>query len=644
MQLSKLGIRLAAGLSAPGTLFIAGLAGAALITGQVPGALGAYFAAVVIACCLALSEGGNRHWWQACRQEAPWLLGLLALALAARFPSLGAAPLGLDEDMAGGRALQGNLQEAAALLQQPPLFVHLLWASLHALGRDAFALRFFPALFGALAVPLAYLLLLRLHGQRLLAAGGALLLLGDPLLASLSREARPYSLGVLVFLAFLLELVGREGQDAGERMREGLWLARLTALSLLFLLALGVQPILLGLAASLAWAISAGPSGASGRKMERLIPLLAFALALLLFLPFQWKAAGTYSTYLSSGLQEPLTFLRVSFARAAMHLPEALGHLWLGLFLLLVPAAAWLSVRGTRDRGAEERAFCFLALLITLALPAYALFLGALAEWMQHARYLALFSVAVVLLLASALAVLARKWAALRWPCLVLAGAAAVYSLAGARHAPKESLWPAFYEYLALSDIRSARGFMLTVGTGSAFSLEAFPGTDFLYPPELSARVRLRSPWVRRVRPGQVGVMLEEAEAPGAEPEELVLFGMHWPGSRPLGEFNFTGLTEKKELRDKGGTTATVLRLRNEGGIKATLRRLFTELESQEKDEAFKPRIYLGLAGLSALEGKCAGAREQLEKAKKAVAAGGGRSAMFDLPFVEERVGSCGKN
>lgn len=637
MQLSKLGIRLAAGLSAPLTLLLAGLAGAALITGQAPGALGAYFALLLIACYLALSEGGNRHGWLACRQEAPWLLGLFALALAARFHSLGSAPLGLDEDMAGGRALQGNLQEAAALLQQPPLFVHLLWASLQALGRNTFALRFFPALFGALAVPLAYLLLFRLHGHRLLAGAGALLLLGDPLLASLSREARPYSLGVLVFLAYLLELVRR-----GEGVGRGLWFARLTALSLLFLLALGVQPILLGLAASLAWAISSGASGSSGGK-ERAIPLLAFLLAFLLSLPFQWKAAGTYSTYLSLGLHEPLTFLRVSLARAAMHLPEALGYLWLGLFLLLVPAAAWLSVRAPRDRGPEERAFCFLALLVTLALPAYALFLGSLAEWMQHARYLALFGVAVVLLLASALAVVARKWATLRWPCLALAGLAAVLSLAGARHSPKESLWPAFYEYLAASDIRSARGFMLTVGTGSAFALEAFPGTHFLYPPELSARVRLRSPWVRRVRPGQVGVMMEEAEAPGAEPEEFVLFGMHWPGSRPLGEFTFSGLIEKKELRDNGGTTATVLRLRNEGGMKATLRRVFTELDSQEKDESFKPRIYLGLVALDLLEGKCAEARAGMDKVMRAVGAGKRPSTMFDFSYVEARLPLCGK-
>jgi hypothetical protein len=633
MQQSKLGLRLAAGLSAPLTLLFAGLAVASLLAGQGPGALGVYFALLLIACYLALSEGGNWPWWQACRQEARWLLGLFALALVARFHSLGAAPLGLDEDMAGGRALQGNLQEAAALLQQPPLFVHLLWASLQALGRDAFALRFFPALFGALAVPLAYFLLIRLHGRRLFAMAGALMLLADPLLAGLSREARPYSLSACLFLLYLLELTSPLAHLA--RAGTALRCARLTAVNLLFLLSLGVQPLLLSLMAAMACACTMG--------WRRYLPLLSLLIAFLLFLPFQWKAATTYTAYLYQGPHEPIAFARMAFARAAELLPAALGSLWLGLLLLLVPPAAWIALRGPGERTREAEAFRFFAFLVALALPAYTLFLGGLAEWMQHGRYFALFATAAVLLLASALAVLASWKRTLSWPALGVALLAAAISLAGARPAPRESLWAAFYEYLAASDIRSATGFMLTVGTASSFSLEAFPGTDFLYPPELSARVRLRSPWERRVRPGQVGVMMEEAAAKSPEPAELVLFGLDWSGSRPLGFFRLSGLIESKQLTDAGGTTATVLRIRNEGGRKATLRRVFNELEAQEQDEAFKPRIYLGLVALDLLEGKCTEARAGMDRVMRAVAAGQKPSTMFDLGYVESQLRLCGK-
>ena len=120
----------------------------------------------------------------------PWRIELVvvavlsAVALALRFPALGSIPHGLWFDEAENGLVGQGLLAGGALhsvfiggffTQMGALYFYVLGAGLELFGNSIWMLRALPALAGALAVPLLYLLASRLYGWRVgVAAAGFL--------------------------------------------------------------------------------------------------------------------------------------------------------------------------------------------------------------------------------------------------------------------------------------------------------------------------------------------------------------------------------------------------------------------------------------------------------------------------------------
>lgn len=135
----------------------------------------------------------------------PWpVLALIALAYAVALHQLGAQSIWFDEGWSAFAATRPTLLAAVlADPTNPPLYYMLLNLSTRAAGDSEFALRWFSATWGLLAIPLSFQLAGRLAGQR---AGlwTAFLVAVSPLLAWAGREARMYTLlAVFVLVAAL---------------------------------------------------------------------------------------------------------------------------------------------------------------------------------------------------------------------------------------------------------------------------------------------------------------------------------------------------------------------------------------------------------------------------------------------------------
>lgn len=130
-------------------------------------------------------------------------LALGVLAFAVRVQGLGAQSLWHDE---GATLYYASLdplamvEQVAALGEIPPFYYLLLHFWLGAAGTGEFALRFPSAGFGALAVPLVFVLGRRLGGNTTGLAAAAFLTL-SPLHVWQSQEARMYALVVVLSLA-----------------------------------------------------------------------------------------------------------------------------------------------------------------------------------------------------------------------------------------------------------------------------------------------------------------------------------------------------------------------------------------------------------------------------------------------------------
>ena len=143
------------------------------------------------------------------RFERLALVGIVALAAALRFATLGLQSLDFDEaytvQIVGG-SLGHVFAQVPVTESTPPLFYLLQWAWAQMFGVGAVGLRTLSALLGTLVVPVAFAAGRRLSGVR---AGllAALLVAVNPLMVWYSQEARSYALLSLLcalsFWAFL---------------------------------------------------------------------------------------------------------------------------------------------------------------------------------------------------------------------------------------------------------------------------------------------------------------------------------------------------------------------------------------------------------------------------------------------------------
>jgi mannosyltransferase len=140
---------------------------------------------------------------------APLLGGLLLLAVALRFATLGVQSLDPDEGFTAEiarKSLGGALAQVPHTESSPPLYYLVVWLWAKLFGTSAWGLRSLSALAGVALIPVVYALGASLKSARtgLIAAAFATV---SPLLVWYSQEARAYMLFLLLATAAVLLFV-----------------------------------------------------------------------------------------------------------------------------------------------------------------------------------------------------------------------------------------------------------------------------------------------------------------------------------------------------------------------------------------------------------------------------------------------------
>jgi mannosyltransferase len=176
------------------------------------------------------------------RSQVFWIVaGLMGLAAAIRFPTLGLQSYHHDEIVTATRILPAGFWHAMDAVgyseSAPPLYYALAWLWTQVTGTGEYGLRSISALLGVATVPVAFGIGDALRGRRTGIAAAALVAV-NPMLVWYSQEARSYSLFALLaalsFLYFLRALPGvpdlggqkrhlRTGTSSGGRREVVLW-------------------------------------------------------------------------------------------------------------------------------------------------------------------------------------------------------------------------------------------------------------------------------------------------------------------------------------------------------------------------------------------------------------------------------------
>jgi hypothetical protein len=241
----------------------------------------------------------------------------------------------------------------------PPLFYALEWGVAQAFGTGEVSLRLLPALFGAAAIPFAYLAGKELLSERAGVAAAALVAV-NPLLVWYSQEARAYSLLVLLS-AVALWCFARAVNDPTPR-RLAAWaaasgLALLTHYFAAF--AFAAQAVILlarGARTRAAWA-AVGAAGAVG---VALIPLAAAQVG--------HQRAGwiVKAPLLDRAVQLPALLLVGFESPAPIAVAAVAGLLALGILLVLARRAGPKERRGAAIAAAVAVAAAGIPLTLAL--------------------------------------------------------------------------------------------------------------------------------------------------------------------------------------------------------------------------------------------------------------------------------------
>jgi mannosyltransferase len=160
------------------------------------------------------------------------VLGLTALGIAIRFSTVGLQSYHHDEVVTAARVLPGSfghlLHEIRASESTPPLYYVLAWGWSKIFGTGEAGLRSLSALFGAMTIPLAYLIGREVWDRRAGVIATAMVAV-NPMLIWYSQEARAYALLVLLCAASLLFFL--RARRSGRAADLGLW-ALFSALAL----------------------------------------------------------------------------------------------------------------------------------------------------------------------------------------------------------------------------------------------------------------------------------------------------------------------------------------------------------------------------------------------------------------------------
>jgi len=332
---------------------------------------------------------------------------VFVVALVSRLYGISSRSLWMDEDTQARAVLEGefslDLVRRAAAQQQPPIDYFAQYFGFELFGVTPLGARVHAAIFGALAVVCFYQFLKRVFGGGVPVIFGTALMLLHPVLLYYSQEARPISCGVFFGTLFLTTLHGFVMLPGSPRLRvlRGLGLF---ASTLCFLLSLGLQPVVLIAALSLALF----PGIFSKSLRLRVVSAWAiFAAAFGLAWPVLSAVIGESGRYvqnapLSDRLLSVLAKLaEPPFSAWQFQLGELLAPLWPPV-LVLIALGLWGLVCDVRQRRLPATlAFTVFCLLGTLIFPwLLAAIFAALVKWPLKLRYFATLVPLVLMLLA----------------------------------------------------------------------------------------------------------------------------------------------------------------------------------------------------------------------------------------------------
>jgi mannosyltransferase len=313
------------------------------------------------------------------------------------------------------------LPELLAMFRQPgqngPLFFLALRPWLAAAGHSEYALRFPSVLFGALAIPWAYVLLRRMTDLPV-ALVGALLMAVAPYGVWYGQEAKMYALLTVLGPASLLAILWLRVKHGWQP-----WVALYVVTSLAaytHLLAVLIIPIQVLWLVFIPW---------TWKPLRRVAAAVAYLLALALpYVPFLLWAPEIWTSNFQTGhpfvpLDEIVQILAGAFSRGVLGIkPVSLLPYMLALVagVILWPMLAAGRGQGPVSRGAEwlwrtsdprsARWRTVLLLLLWLLLPALSIYLVSLGMPIFTDRYLIWAMPAYLALLACGIVAFGRWW------------------------------------------------------------------------------------------------------------------------------------------------------------------------------------------------------------------------------------------
>jgi hypothetical protein len=550
-------------------------------------------------------------------REAPaWLFAtaaFLAVAAAFRFYQLGSSMSWCDEDWHNMRLpRESDIVGLAAWVHHPPTHYYLSRFAMGIFGRTLFAIRLFPAILSSLSVPLLFTLLLRVARSPRYAIAGALAMTVSIWMVSYGQEAKPYSAGIFYFFLYLHALYEFLALPRSPKA-----VVSLLATTLLFLLSVGLVPLILAYGCLAALAVYFAARG----RWARAGLLAAVGLAAgLLFVPFQISLFGTVGNLVHA--VRPLDWFRFHLKGDVLdNLANYRRLLMSGLYLLLPAPVLFFgfSLAEIRHRRhADPRLLlracilCVSAFFPAVFLVAYGLVIQSPLDPRYVLPYVPLLLCSIAFGLES-VELFFRGWFRRRrhyvsgicsGVLLLVTGAYVVSSVRDPSQKPHEYKWKYFFDFVNRNNPRDAEAFVFTLSRAPKFSFDAFLLTDFYYTPEMRRKFHLRSNWdvFEKKRQGQI--ILEELET-GREPSDIYFFYVNVDSEVPFSKLQYSADNQPTFSEVEWPWTATYVRLPNRHGFSRTLEKFLLDVDAQEPDEARKFQLYEVLAGIYAFRKDC---------------------------------------
>jgi hypothetical protein len=611
-----------------------------------------------------------RSIWAAKKLEAPkpdyWALLfyviITIIAALTRFKDLATIIPWCDEDWHNMRLLRStNVVDIAAWIQQPPLHYYFSKFNLLLFKQTPYAIRFFPALFATVSVPLFFSFLLKSCKNKTYAYLGTIAFLSSIWIVSYAKEAKPYSVGIFCFLLFLHAFYDFIKESSWKN-----WIS-LTLTGALTLISIGLQPLILVFGALGFYFLHSLLE--KDKKQAQKIFFSAF-FAGLAFLPFQLNIViGN-----NSGLMKKINleaFFRKDLWSSLQDTITAMQSLLqsgLVIFLFILPLFLLLRIllRATNEQeSAIRKTQLFLFQLAHLFPVVFIILYALLVNSPLLERYIILFIPLYISTIAysfdlfdSYLAKISLGQELKRFPLLLASLLTLTYAYASSDDRstkPMETKWDQLYKLLKSDDSKGALGFIFTLNLPHTFALDGFINLDFYYSPTLKEKIKLNGQWDVFLRKTQTMQILEKL-LDKTNPSHIYFFYYDKETDLDYSKFRYSGdvkvipITEIPEgVKAVGYWDAKLIKIKNTKGTAETLLTFFTEMEKQIQVPDLKFKAYEVLAGIHAHRKDCQKAKEYMVKLKPCISEeklrGGKHLLCLNYSWLEfELAKSCGEN